>query len=347
MTLAYALLLVVIAATTWRNGTPDMVLWLLGAAAGSCTPPLGPIMRTLWRDMLDGELLQRAYSLDTVAEELLYVTGPLLVGVFTAFAHPALGVTVSAGLVLIGAFLLLTSPAVPLAQQRSAAQRQQAGLEAPAGIPAATGPRWWQGLAAVGGQPGVAGPVLVSAGVGMCLGALNLVVVAFAAKHHHLAAAAWVEAALSVGSVVGGLAYGAHTWRATPPVRLSMLAVALGVAVAAAGLSANIVGLTVLVAVAGLFISPALATAYLAADEAAPPDARTRAGAWVNTGFNLGDSGGAAGVGVLVARLPLVLCFVVAGVPAVLAAAVPLARRVRTPGEPPSGPAALATNDRG
>jgi MFS family permease len=99
-----------------------------------------------------------------------------------------------------------------------------------------------------------------------------------------------VEAAPSVGSVLGGLVCGAATWRAAPPVRLSLLAGALGVAVATAGFSANVVVLTLLMAVAGLFVAPALATAYLAADEAAPPHARTRAGARVNTGFNVGDS---------------------------------------------------------
>jgi hypothetical protein len=52
------------------------------------------------------------------------------------------------------------------------------------------------------------------------------------------------------------------------------------VAIAAAGFSANVVVLILLMAVAGLFVVPALATAYLAADEAAPPHARTRAGAW-------------------------------------------------------------------
>jgi hypothetical protein len=306
MTLAYALVLALIAALTWRSGTPGPVLWGLAAAAGACTPPLGPIMRTLWRELLDGDLLSRAYSLDTVAEELLYVTGPLVVGIVTALAHPALAVALSAGLVLTGTFLLLGSPAVGPAHPRT---------DPPA-------------PATVAGTPGVAGPVLVSAGVGLCLGAVNLLVVAFAARHHHVAAVAWVEAALSAGSVVGGLLNGARTWRVAPPVRLSLLAAALGAAVALAGLAGNIVVLTVAMGVAGLFVSPALATAYLAADEAAPPDARTRAGAWVNTGFNLGDSGGAAGVGLLVARLPLLLCFVLAGVPAALAAAGALVRRV-------------------
>ena len=347
MTLIYALLLSIIAAVTWRSGAPHGLLWVLGAAAGSFTPPLGPIMRTLWRDMLEGDLLQRAYSLDTVAEELLYVTGPLLVGVITAVVHPALGVAVSAGLVLTGAALLLASPAVSLAQQRVDARREQGEREASAAPAPEAGSRWRRGLTVVAAKPGVVGPVLVSAGVGTCLGAVNLLVVAFAAKDHHVAAVAWVEAALSVGSVLGGLAYGARTWRAPPAVRLSLLAVGLGLAVGAAGLCANIVQLALLMGVAGLFVSPALATAYLAADEAAPPDARTQAGAWVNTGFNIGNSGGAAGVGVLVARLSLVLCFVIAGAPAVLAAAAPLVRGGREPTEAPPDPVTAVSTERG
>lgn len=331
MASAYALLLAVIAATTWSSGTPEIVLWVLGAAAGSFAPPLGPVMRTLWRDMLDGDLLQRAYSLDTVAEELLYVIGPLLVGVFTTFTHPALGVAVSAGLVLIGALLLLTSPAVPLAQQRAEASRQQAEREAPTEPAAATGSRWRQVMAAVRGQPGVVGPVLVSAGVGVCLGAINLLIVAFATSHHNVAAAAWAETALSVGSVIGGLVYGARTWRATPHMRLSLVVVGLGLAVGAAGFSVNIVMLTIMVGVVGLFVSPALATAYLAADEAALPNARTQAGTWVNTGFNMGDTGGVAGLGLLVGRLPLAVCFITAGVPAVLAAVASLVQGRRNP----------------
>ncbi|MEV8411719.1 hypothetical protein AB0R12_40220, partial [Streptomyces niveus] len=68
----------------------------------------------------------------------------------------------------------------------------------------------------------------------------------------------------------------------------------------------------------------ALTTAYLIADEAAAPDARTQAGAWVNTALNAGISGGTALVGVLVGRLPLFLCFVLVAVPALVCAAVTL-----------------------
>jgi predicted MFS family arabinose efflux permease len=179
----------------------------------------------------------------------------------------------------------------------------------------------------------------------VCLGAINLLIVAFTTSHHNVAAAAWAETALSVGSVIGGLVYGARTWRATSHMRLSLLVVGLGLAVGAAGFSVNIVMLTVMVTVVGLFVSPALATAYLAADEAASPSARTQVGAWVNTGFNMGDTGGVAGLGLLVGRLPLAMCFITAGVPAVLAAVASLVQGRRNPSTSLADPVVSAASE--
>jgi predicted MFS family arabinose efflux permease len=74
----------------------------------------------------------------------------------------------------------------------------------------------------------------------------------------------------------------------------------------------------------GLFISPALATAYLIADESAVRGARTRAGAWVNTAVNGGSSAGTAMAGLLLGQLPLAVRFAVTALPVLLAAAVVL-----------------------
>jgi MFS family permease len=163
----------------------------------------------------------------------------------------------------------------------------------------------------------------------MCLGALSLLMVVFAERHHQGAAVAWVEAALSAGSAAGGLAYGAVSWRVSGQVRLPVLAAALGLTLAAAGFSPNLYALAAVAGVAGLFVAPALTTAYLLADESAAPQNRTRAGAWVNTAFNTGVSGGTAAIGLLVGDLPLALCFVVAAVPALLSAATALGRQRR------------------
>jgi predicted MFS family arabinose efflux permease len=87
-----------------------------------------------------------------------------------------------------------------------------------------------------------------------------------------------------------------------------------GLALAAAGSASGVWSLTVAVGCAGFFVAPALTTAYLLADEVASPEARTQAGAWVNMAVNAGSSGGSVVTGLLVGRVPLGVCFVVAGV---------------------------------
>ncbi|HWS37522.1 MAG TPA: MFS transporter [Actinoplanes sp.] len=307
MAAVYASALIALTAATWHPGTtPNLLLYGLAAAAGSSTPPLGPIMRTLWSDLLPGqELRQRAFSLDTVAEETLYIAGPLLAGAVAAVANPALGVALGAALILTGSLLLITSPAV-----RSRRVPVPAALDT-------SGP--------AAGLPAVLvlyRPILVSAAAGMCLGSLSLLIVGFARNENQLAAVAWIEAALAVGSVAGGLAYGAITWRMPGSRLLPLLALALGLSIAVAGLSTNLYVLGVLAGVIGLFVSPSLTTAYLLADETATPGTRTQAGAWVNTAFNLAGSAGTAMAGLLLAGFTLPVCFAVAAAPPLIAAVI-------------------------
>ncbi|WP_327673853.1 MFS transporter [Kitasatospora sp. NBC_00458] len=308
----YAVLLLATAAATARPGAGPLTLGALVAAAGACTPPLGPVMRTLWRGLLpDPALLRRAYSLDGVAEELLFVTGPLLVGLLLPVTGPAGAVAVGAGLVLTGTLLLVATPAaraVPVAAAAPAPGEPVAAGEAAGG----DGPRGGRGL--------LRRAVLAAAATGLALGALDLMVVAFAEERGRPEAVGWVLAALSAGSAVGGLALGALDRPLPNTARLPLLTAGLGVVLAAAGFAPNLPLLGAAAALAGLFVSPTVTTAYLVADEAVAPEARTRAGAWVNTAFNAGSAGGAATVGLAVGQLPLSLCFVLAAAPALAAA---------------------------
>lgn len=116
---------------------------LLTGAAGACAPPLGPVMRTAWSALLpDPALRQRAFSLDTVAEELLYVGGPLAAGVFIAVGHPAIGVGVSAGLLLSGTLVMVASPALRLADPGAAAGARHTGVSRGGGGACAATPCW-------------------------------------------------------------------------------------------------------------------------------------------------------------------------------------------------------------
>src|SRR3984885_7981928 len=99
MAAGFAAVLVAIAVIPARSGVNDAAIAVLAAAAGACAPPLGVVMRTLWSALIDDRgVLQTAYSLDGVVEELLNVTGPVIVGVIVLAATPAVGLLVAAGL---------------------------------------------------------------------------------------------------------------------------------------------------------------------------------------------------------------------------------------------------------
>lgn len=313
----YAGLLGVLAAVSRQPGASPIALGAAAVAAGACAPPLGATMRAVWGELVpDRLLLQRAYSLDGVAEEVLFVSGPLLVGVVVGFASPAAAVVVSALLAGLGTLAFVTSPAVKGVAVRAtrATRAGRAGLRM----------RLGRGLVA---------PVVVAAGVGLSLGAVDLLVLAFAEQRGHGdGTVAWIFAALSAGSAVGGLLYGAVEWRAGARLRLPVPAAGLGLVLACAGLAPGLATLTGAVVCAGFFVAPALTTAYLVADEAAAPGARVQAGAWVNTAVNAGISAGAVAAGLLVGRLSLGMGFALAGGAALLAAAAVGmgARRPRT-----------------
>ena len=331
MAAGFAAVLVAIAVIPVRSGANDAAIAGLAAAAGACAPPLGVVMRSLWSAMIeDPRFLQAAYSLDGVAEELLNVTGPLIAGVILVVAAPAVGLLASAGLVAAGTALFLRSPAL---------RRWPAPVAGPPSPAAGPAP------AQAGAGRAILALVFAVAAIGLCLGGLGLVVVAFSQARHDPAAVAWTEAALSAGSALGGLGYGAVNWRASAQRRLALLAAGLAVILIPAALSPNLPGLALLVGLAGVLVSPALATAYVLAGSLASPQARNQAGNWVSSGYNAGGSAGTVLSGQLVGRIPLGACLPVLAVPALLAV-VPLlrARLIPAAGRPsaPGGPADAA-----
>jgi MFS family permease len=316
MAAGFAAVLVAIALIPVRSGLDDTAIAVLAAAAGACAPPLGVVMRTLWSALIDDpKSLQTAYSLDGVAEELLNVTGPVIGGVILVITAPAVGLLVSAALAVAGTGLFLRSPALrcwpaPVAGSASgtadAADEQAGAGRASAALALATG------------------------AIGLCLGGIGLVIVAFSQARHDLAAVAWIEAGMSVGSAVGGLGYGAVAWRTPAQRRLVLLVAGLAVVLIPAALSPNLLVLALLVALAGVLVSPALSTAYVLTGRLSSPRSRNRAGTWVSSGYNAGSSAGAAVSGQLVGRIPLSACLPLLLAPALLALG-PLLRTRLTP----------------
>ncbi|WP_202485310.1 MFS transporter [Streptomyces sp. SID4985] len=316
MATLYAVLLCVLAALLWRPGAPAALIGAAAALAGACAPPLGPVMRALWSELVtDRHLQRRAYSLDGVAEELLFVSGPVLVGVLITWAPPASGILLGALLIVGGTAAFITSPAMTGPRTGS---RTGPGTERRA-TSRRTGSR---------GVSGLLVPVVVAAGAGLALSGVELLVTAYAERgSYDTAFVPWALGALSVGSALGGLANGAIDWRLSARARLARFTAGLGLMIAAAGLAPDLWTLTAAMVLTGVFIAPTLTTSYLLADEMAPQGARTQAGAWVNMAVNGGNSSGALVAGALIGRLPLPLCFALAGAASLAAAAVTVVAR--------------------
>ncbi|MCL2733026.1 MAG: MFS transporter [Actinomycetia bacterium] len=286
-------------------GAPRWLMAVLVGAVGASCPPLGPTMRALWSAMAPDEaVLQRAFSLDTVAEELIFLTGPLLV----VAVHPVPGLVLSGALIATGTLAMVSSPA--------------ARLIAPAARSASAPLRLFAAEGA-----GVRRAAFAAFGVGVCLAGVYLYVIAAADRAHHPAAAGWILAAQSGGSAVGGLLYGRMRWRLDVAARLPYLLLVLAglVAVTAAAPSLPVLGLCV--AVSGSLTAPALSTAYMAASAQAPQGTATRATTWANSAINAGSSAGGALAALLVDRAALPLCFL-------LAAAAPACAALAARGRP-------------
>jgi predicted MFS family arabinose efflux permease len=307
LALPFAASLFALAAAVREPGAALWLLAVLSAAAGSLCPPLGPTMRALWDALTPDEaLLQRAFSLDTVAEELIFLSGPLLV----VAVHPVNGLVLAGALIGCGTLAMVSSPAARLLAPRAKTASAQGRLRL---------------FGANGG--GVRRAAYAAAGIGCCLGGLDLYVIAFAGRHHHPSAVGWILAAQSAGSALGGLLYGRISWRLPAGARLPGLLLMLSTLLAVTAAAPTLPVLGVCVAAAGTLMSPVLSTAYLSAAGTAPDGAATRATTWVNSAVNAGSSAGGALAALLVDGLPLPLCFLLAAVPPLSAAAVIRAAR--------------------
>ena len=97
-------------ALTAKYGVDMMLVLSCVAVAGLANPLLAPAMRTLWSDKLNGRTLQTAYALESTMQEVIFITGPLLVALLVTTISPAAAVLAAAGLAFVGTASFATSP---------------------------------------------------------------------------------------------------------------------------------------------------------------------------------------------------------------------------------------------
>ncbi|HWJ65658.1 MAG TPA: MFS transporter [Nocardioides sp.] len=262
----------------------DWATWstyVLGAVAGASLPSVGTCVRARWSHTLadQPERLHTAFSFEAVADEAVFLVGPIAVTMLATGLHPLAGLTAALLAGVAGTFAF-------------AAQR---GTEPPVHPPTESDglrpPMPW----------GAIGPLtLVGAALGILFGAAEVVTVAFADEQGHKAASGFLLAIWALGSLLAGLASGAITWRRGPLVRLRVGA--LGMMLAMVPLpfvpSLPVMGLVLLVG--GVAISPTLIATMSLAEQELPTARLTEGMAFIQTGLAAGLAPGAAIAGLVI-----------------------------------------------
>ncbi|MNP25803.1 Major Facilitator Superfamily protein [compost metagenome] len=141
---------------------------------------------------------------------------------------------------------------------------------------------------------------LLMVAMGVIVGTVDIVSVAFAQQMGMPAAASIVLSCYAIGSCVAGLVFGALKLD-TPLRKLLLLG---GLATAATTLplllAGNIIGLAAAVLVAGLFFAPTMIVAMSLVERIVPHNKLTEGMTWLLAGLNVGVAGGAAASGQVV-----------------------------------------------
>ncbi len=254
---------------------PVLVLIACAVILGASMPPLGPAIRGSWAAVVPEELLKTAYALDAVINESAVIVGPLLV--------TALITVVPARFVMLIAGLGVASGILVLVRTRARRNAPELHLGAPR--------RTLRGPLAHSEVPKVLGVVFFDT---LSYGCLIVGITAVATAHHFAGAAGALIAVLSAGVVISGLVYGAHPWNAHHRTILAVLYAAGGLLFASGAYVSDLVLLGAVLLVLGSIGGPRDTLVQFVLGDAAPPEERTEAFAWLSTvtwvGYGLGTS---------------------------------------------------------
>ncbi|MEU2751731.1 MFS transporter [Streptomyces collinus] len=249
------------------------------AGAGLFTPPLEGGLRALWPSVLRKEdQVHTAYAMDAVAQEVMFTVGPLLVTLCVSLWSAQAALLVLNVVGVLGALSVVVSE--PSRAWRSAPREAH-----------------WLGALRSAGLLALLAAFLF---IGMALGSITVASVPYADDHGGDAVYGWLMAALGFGALVGGTVYGARQWAGEPARRLQVLVALLVVCYLPLMLMPDAVPMVALTALAGVFLAPAIACAFVLVDRHAPRGTVTEAFSWLVTTFTVGHSVGTGVAGPVV-----------------------------------------------
>ncbi|MEW5812106.1 MAG: MFS transporter [Actinomycetota bacterium] len=275
----------------------------LGLIVGASVPPMMPVVRALYPQMLPRDGVRALFALDTTAQEMIWVVGPVAAMGLSTLVSTALPLIVSAAITLVGTAWFLASARGLRPRPRPRGGRGRVLTRRSV-------------LLAM-----VAGCTLVGS-----FTALEVGVVAELGNSGLTAGAAIALA--SVGSIVGGLTWGHR--------RFGLRGVVAALTVVAAGTASF--GLTHVLAlqlcalfVSGLGFAPAMSALYFMVSQDVDEGVSTEAFGWLHSGSLIGAALGTSAAGAATDAHGPAGAIVAATLFAAVAAASPLIARATGP----------------
>jgi MFS family permease len=259
---------------------PLALTFVLAAVTGAALPAVGSCVRARWAHALDdSDLRQTAFALEAVADETVFMTGPIIVTLLATAVHPVagLGAALVAG---VGGTYLLSGqrgtepPPHPHIVDRRARPSMPWATVVPLSV--------------------------VCLALGCLFGAAEVATVAFSEEQGAKAYAGVLLAVWAAGSLIAGAITGALTWRRTVLQRLRRGAAAMALAMLPLFLIESMWVMGAVLFVAGFAIAPTLIAAISLAEASVPPARLTEGLAFLQTGLVAGVAPGAAIAGIVV-----------------------------------------------
>ncbi|WP_278614324.1 MFS transporter [Winkia neuii] len=263
-------------AFTAHHAGPRPLLYLLTIMGAGFTGSIGALVRARWAYVLkEPGKLQSAFALEATLDEVIFIVGPVLATFMATEIHGTAGIYGTAIVSVIGAFLLFpqrstepipsgrkpapTTPSKPLLKNRTLLML-----------------------------------MIVYIAMGAIFGALDVSCVSFANENGWPSGSGVILAAMSVGSLIAGLVYGALSWKPSI-LRLYLFGVIfLGVGCSVLPFVPGLFWFMVTVFITGSAFSPTATNVMTMVSQAVPGSRLTESMAWMVTASNVGASIGSA-----------------------------------------------------
>ena len=259
---------------------PIATAFVLAAVSGAGLPAVGSCVRARWAHVLDSQRdVQTAFALEAVADEAVFMTGPIIVTVLATTVHPVAGLGAALATGVLGTLYF-------------AAQRSTAPPPHPrAPTRADRAPLPWVTIAPL---------TVVCLALGLLFGAAEVTAVAFSEEQHAKSYVGVLLALWAFGSLLAGVITGAVTWRRGPVVRLRVGALAMAVTMVPLPFIESMWVMGAVLFAAGFAIAPTLIAAMSLAEHVLPSSRLTEGMAFLHTGLIAGVAPGATVAGIVI-----------------------------------------------